>query len=123
MGGTNRFRTTDCWNGSSRISCVCLDIYYAIISKYYENDTIFGDCLQQSEMKFEVYEDKKRKEWMWKLKFRNGVPIANGAYSYKDYEVLQTLIQSIKEHAKDASIIIDRDASNQSWSSLSIRFC
>jgi uncharacterized protein YegP (UPF0339 family) len=57
-----------------------------------------------SELKFELYEDKKRKEWTWKLKFRNGVPIANGAQSYKDYEVLRTLIQSIMEHAKDASI-------------------
>jgi uncharacterized protein YegP (UPF0339 family) len=60
-----------------------------------------------SELKFEVYEDKKRKEWTWKLKFRNGVLIANGAQSYKDYEVLRTLIQLIMKHAKDASIIID----------------
>jgi len=59
-----------------------------------------------SELKFELYEDKKRKEWTWKLKFRNGVLIANGAQSYRDYEVLRTLIQSIKERVKDASVTI-----------------
>jgi uncharacterized protein YegP (UPF0339 family) len=68
-------------------------------------DTISGDCLQ-SELKFELFEDKSRKEWTWELRFRNGTIIANGAQNYKDYEVLRTLIQSIKENAKDASVII-----------------
>jgi uncharacterized protein YegP (UPF0339 family) len=68
-------------------------------------DTISGDFLQ--ELKFELYEDKSRKEWTWELRFRNGKLIANGAESYKDYEVLRALIQLIKENTEAAPIIIN----------------
>jgi uncharacterized protein YegP (UPF0339 family) len=69
-------------------------------------NTVFGDFLQQSEMIFEVYENKKQKEWTWELRFRNRVLIAKGDRGYRDYEELRGLIQSIKEQAKDAPIAI-----------------
>jgi uncharacterized protein YegP (UPF0339 family) len=53
-----------------------------------------------------VKHDKNKKEWRWKLKFRNGTRIADGALGYENMELCKTVIQLVKEHAKDASIII-----------------
>jgi uncharacterized protein YegP (UPF0339 family) len=69
-------------------------------------DAIFGDCLQ--EMRFEIYEDKNRK-WRWKLRFSNRTLVAESALCYENMELCKTGIQLVKEHAKDASIVIIED--------------